>query len=310
MTVAAQVDPEEIQTTRGEKLLTLVLAAFLLVGGLWIYFQPLDQDHQDPDAYFAPQASLSSTDRAALNRSRSARNELSSAQRAKREALGELELSRESYRTSLDAGRPAASLELAYQQATAGYAESEQRVAAAQDKVRAAAPGATKANREIRQAQDRYQDELRSQSRKTFVLRLFYVLLTLGAAYWLLGALRAGRSRYAAVGLAAVGFAALQALVMSTDYATDYLDVTDVGPLVLSLVGTTLTLLAFVALQRYVARQTPRRRVRRHECPFCGFPVGDNEHCEGCGREVVGRCTTCDGKRRVGTAHCAHCGAA
>jgi hypothetical protein len=308
--IATQVDPEEIQTTRGEKLLTFVLAAFLLVGGLWIYFQPLDQDHEDPYSYVAPRTTLSSADQAALNRSRSARSELRSAQREKRAALGELEVAREGYRTALDAGQPAASLAQAYQQADARYTDAGQRISTAQSKVRAAAPAAAKANRKIHAAEDKLQAERRAEKRKTFVLRLIYVLLTLGAAYWLLGALRAGRSRYAGIGLAAVGFAALQALVMATDYTTDYLDFTDVGPLVLSLVGTTFTLLAFVALQRYVARQTPRRRVRRHECPFCGFPARDNEHCEGCGREVVGRCTSCSGNRRVGTAHCAHCGVA
>ena len=38
-------DPElpDIVVTRGEKLLAFVLAVFLLVGGLWAYFEPLDR---------------------------------------------------------------------------------------------------------------------------------------------------------------------------------------------------------------------------------------------------------------------------
>ena len=66
--------------------------------------------------------------------------------------------------------------------------------------------------------------------------------------------------------------------------------------------------LAFVALQRYLAGRVPLRRVRKRECPFCGFPVGENEHCEGCGREVVAECATCSQPRRVGTLHCGACG--
>src|SRR5439155_5723358 len=35
--VSTRVDVEEIQTTKGEKLLAVVLAAFLLIGGIWVY---------------------------------------------------------------------------------------------------------------------------------------------------------------------------------------------------------------------------------------------------------------------------------
>jgi hypothetical protein len=50
--------------------------------------------------------------------------------------------------------------------------------------------------------------------------------------------------------------------------------------------------------------------VRRREGPFCGFPTGDGPHCAGCGREVIAECATCHSERRVGTEHCATCGAA
>jgi hypothetical protein len=80
---------------------------------------------------------------------------------------------------------------------------------------------------------------------------------------------------------------------------------------VLALVGVVLTLSAFAALQRYLARRVPVRRVRRNQCPFCGYPVrGEGPFCEGCGRDVVAECATCGQPRRVGTARCAACGAA
>jgi hypothetical protein len=78
---------------------------------------------------------------------------------------------------------------------------------------------------------------------------------------------------------------------------------------VLSLFGIALTLLAFVALQRYLARRLPLRRVRKRECPFCGYPVRGNRRCEGCGREVVAGCAACGADRRVGVLHCGACGA-
>jgi transcription elongation factor Elf1 len=79
---------------------------------------------------------------------------------------------------------------------------------------------------------------------------------------------------------------------------------------VLSIFGIAATLVAFAALQRYLARRVPARRVRKHECPFCGYPVRKNQRCEGCGRDVVAECTTCHEDRRVGTLHCGSCGAA
>ena len=101
------------------------------------------------------------------------------------------------------------------------------------------------------------------------------------------------------------------AFVMAVDYVTDYVGWRDVGPLVLSAVGVALSLLAFWGLQRYLVRRIPRSRVRRNECPFCGYPVRANgAHCEGCGRDVLAACTKCSAPRRVGTAYCAACGSA
>jgi hypothetical protein len=97
---------------------------------------------------------------------------------------------------------------------------------------------------------------------------------------------------------------------MAVDYLTDYFEPLDLGPLVISLFGIAVTLLAFVGLQRYLAHRIPQWRVRKGECPFCGYPVRANEHCEGCGRQVIAPCAECNGPRRVGTRHCAACGAA
>lgn len=98
------------------------------------------------------------------------------------------------------------------------------------------------------------------------------------------------------------------ALVMAGDYVTDYVDPLAFGPLLLSVAGIVLTLFAFVGLQRHLSRRIPIRRVKKGECPFCGSPVREGGHCTGCGRALVGECTTCHEPRRVGTAFCAACG--
>ena len=107
-----------------------------------------------------------------------------------------------------------------------------------------------------------------------------------------------------------MGFAGVMALILAGDYVTDYVDPIDLGPLVLSLFGVAMTLAAFAALQRYLARRVPFRRVRRQECPFCGYPARGNRRCEGCGRAVIADCASCGNPRRVGTMHCGVCGQA
>lgn len=131
----------------------------------------------------------------------------------------------------------------------------------------------------------------------------------MGVGYWLLARLRRRGSRYFMVAIAVVAYAAILALVFAVDYITDYVDPLDLGPLVLALFGIAATLLAFVGLQRYLARRLPVRRVRKRECQFCGYPVRDTTHCEGCGRETVASCSACGADRRVGVLHCAACGA-
>ena len=150
----------------------------------------------------------------------------------------------------------------------------------------------------------------RHDSRVSVVRRVALLLVCLGASYALLGLLRRRRSRWLAAAMAAVAAVALLALVMAVDYLTDYVEVTDLGVLVLAIAGVLMTLAAFAALQRYLARRLPERRVRHRECPFCGYPVRDTSHCEGCGRDVIGECSTCHEPRRVGTRHCRSCGAA
>jgi hypothetical protein len=294
------VDIEEIQTTRGEKALAIVLAVFLLVGLGWAYakLDTRDRPYQEP-------AALPAADQAAIDRHEAARAELSAAQAAEARALTELELARERYRTALDAGQPAEDLRGKYRRADEALADARVQVTIARSRVAETAPAADAAReRGVEQTRERFL----SEARVTFILRLAFVLAALGAAYGLLLALRG--SRYFTLGLAAVGSVAVLTLFFAGDYAEDYVEWRDTGPVALSAAGVALTLGAFWALQRYLQRRIPLRRVRKGECPFCGFPVAGNTSCEGCGRPVSGSCSHCGERRRVGVLFCGSCGRA
>jgi hypothetical protein len=294
------VDIDEIQTTRGEKALAVVLAIFILIGLVWAYTK-LDLREY---SYEQP-AALSAADQAAIRAHETAQGALYAAEGARSRALADLELKRERYRTALDAGQPALGLAAAYRQAERSLTRAQRRVADARARVAEtrAAAAAAEARRFAALEAERLREE-----RLTFFLRLAYALAVLGAAYGSLHLLRG--SRYFTLGIAAVGAAAVLQLVFTGDYVEDYVEWRDTGPVVISLAGITLTVAAFWGLQRYLQRRIPLRRLRKGECPFCGFPAAGNTTCEGCGREVAGSCARCGERRRIGVLFCGSCGKA
>jgi hypothetical protein len=303
-TYTSRLDLEEIEITNTEKLLALVLIVFFLIGGMWAYAKVdnvVRSEIVSVDTYFT------ADERAAVDRASDAQRRLEGAEQALALARTDLELARERYRTALDANQPPGELEAAYRAAESRYSSAQAEVDRAGAEVTATRPAADAAySRAGREANDAsFRGEL-----ITFLARLAMLLATLGVSYWLLIRLRRSGSRYLPVAFALVGFAALFALIMSGDYVGHHIDVEQLGPLVLSIVGIALTLGAFWWLQRYLARRIPQRRVRKGECPFCGYPARGGDHCEGCGRSVVGECAACHEPRRVGAFHCGACGSA
>jgi hypothetical protein len=296
-----RVDVEEIESTKSEKALAVVLTAFLLIGTIWSYAK-LD----DLARGSAAPARLTAQERAAVDRSQAAESRLYGAQAAVGRTQRELVLAREAYRTALDAGQKAPVLARRYRQAQAASARAQARAVAARTAAAAAAPAAQHAEQSFSAREQSASDR---RARLAALLRLAFVAALLVAGYALLARLRRRRSRALPLAFAVIASAAVTALVFAGDYVTDYVDPLDLGPLVLSLFGVAATIVAFAVLQRYLARRIPLRRVRRGECPFCGYPVrAGGTHCEGCGREVFGDCATCGHERRVGAAHCAACG--
>jgi hypothetical protein len=305
---ARAIGAEEIETTGGEKLLAVVLAIFILIGAGWAYDRI---DHVDrPAGSHSPQ--VAREDRAALEKGGDKRAATLAAIRRHLRAVEAMELRREAYRTALDAGEPAAELRRRYLDAQAKLTAATATLRSAKRAEQDAAPAAAAAERRIDQAESaaarRYDDERRSHDRLVFALRLALVLALLAGSYKLLSRLRNRHSRYLPAAFALTFAAALLALGMAAEYAGDYIEFSTAGPLAISLAGIALTLAAFVALQRYLRRRVPLRRVRRGDCPFCGYPVRKGRHCEGCGRQVVADCSTCQQPRRVGAPRCAACG--
>jgi hypothetical protein len=298
--MSTTVDVEELQTTKSEKLLAFVMIAFLLIGGVWSY-QEIDDRVRSTVELAQPTAA----ENEALRVRNEAQARLFRADRRQQQARRDVEFRREEFRAALDAELPAGALERRYRAAQAEFAEAQQERQAAARALAAAQPAARAAERSVGARMEERRDR---QELVTFVLRLVLVLASLLVGYVLLARLRNRNSRYLPLGGAALAYATILAFVLTGDYLTDYFNPFDVGLLLLSLIGVAATTVAFWTLQRYLARRLPQRRVRRSQCPFCGFPVQGNARCEGCGREVIAPCARCENPRRVGSAHCATCG--
>jgi lipopolysaccharide export LptBFGC system permease protein LptF len=301
--LSTRFDIEEIQASKTEKFLAVVLAVFCLIGGVWTY-QKIDDKVVERVRVDAP---VSAADEAAIARRLDTEDRVFSLRDRVGQARRDVVFRREEYRTALDAGRTAPRLEQQYRQAQARLLAAERSLRAAEAELQRVAPAADEAEKRRAAEFERRQDR---RELYTFLIRLGFVAALIAAAFPLVLVLHRRRSRYVPLALGFAGFVAALSFVLAGDYLTDYIDPLDLGILALSLFGVAMTVLAFALLQRYLDRRLPARRVRKGQCPFCGYPVRGNDSCEGCGRDVVAPCARCDEPRRVGTMHCGACGAA
>lgn len=297
--MSTRVDTEDIASTRSERVLAVVLVVFLLIGSGWFYVK-IDDWVGGSRAWEYTAAEQRSIDAAETAEDRAWR-----AEEERDTALTDLELARENLSLAIEQDQPTESLSETFEEAQTEYAEARAEATTARSRADAAQQAAD-------DARETYDDRARGKDGRYWIvalLRLLFVGALVGGSLRLITVQRARESRYLTLGLSAVAASTLTAVWFAGDYITDYIDVLELGPLVLSVLGAGATVVAFVALQRYLARRVPRSRVRKGECPFCGFPVrGDGPHCEGCGREVVGECGACSSPRRVGSPHCTVCG--
>jgi hypothetical protein len=307
-----RVGDGEIETSAAEKVLALVLAVFIAIGAIWGYFKLDEVAKSDSVAYVPAQKLIGEEELSAIQGHQQAIRAIERARRQRRAATGGLEFRREAYRTALDANEPSTELRAEYESAQARLASASRELEGAARIEAQTRPGAVEAQQrlgELRQRAAEQEDNDRAHhDRIVFLLRLALLILMLATAYWLLIRLRSRNSRYIPAALAWIGATAILAVVMAADYTDNYIEFAEVGPLAISIAGIAVTLVAFVALQRFLAKRVPARRVRRGECPFCGFPHRDKPHCEGCGRAVIASCSSCHEDRRVGTPRCGNCG--
>jgi len=140
-------------------------------------------------------------------------------------------------------------------------------------------------------------------------VRLFFILGMLIGSLSLTQKMRRKDSRYVPLGLALTASTAILSLVFVTDYITDFINILELGPIVLSLLGAAVTIFFFVVLQKHLAKRAVRVRLRKNECCECAFPVQDGQaYCGNCGIATHAKCEACEFSIRLGAKYCNRCG--
>jgi hypothetical protein len=265
--------PDEHELTRSEKALAVILAAFLLLGSLWIYSQPLDRITYPAAKSPTPAVVKQQTERQS-------------------QLEADLQAAEVAYQQALAADPESAQTEKARQQ----FIDAKRAVDDLNQKYAEGIPGDT-------------QQSAKGEG-VTFALRLAFVLGQLLAALAIHQRVSRKGSRRTLITLAFVVQAGVMGIVMGLDYLSDYIDWEKIGPLYLSLAGSAMVILAILAYQRMLARRLSERRALHHQCLACGQKAEDGRYCERCGSGVYESCRNCGELRRRGIPHCANCGAA
>ena len=297
-----RVDIEDLTSTKSEKFLAVILTAFILIGAGWAYVKTDDLTGvADRLAYTASQQAIVTAQADANQRLWDANDRVS-------DARDQLNSARDDLNLAINQNAPTEDAQLRYDTAKAELAKIETLRNSAKTKSDAADAAVKKLeqSRDAEAAQSQWRAWLSAGLRLALISAMTFVGLQV------MRRMRERESRYLPLSFALIAAGVIMALVFATHYIARYINFLELGPIVLSVLGTAATVAAFAGLQRYLARRIPRARVRKGECPFCAFPVtlDEGEHCAGCGRDVVGTCANCQQRRRVGTPHCPHCGAA
>jgi len=318
MTDVRHPEMDEIESSRAEKLLAIGLVVFLLVGGFWILDRlgslPTRPDYMTVAAAEGLPAAESAYRQAETDYQRGL-DAAEQARSAMEQARADYEFMREEYRVALERGVDDPALAQAHETARVAFELASTRFEIA-DAARASLetkliePLATyrttvdRVDRAAKRAEDRYQ-------LIAFALRFGYTFPLFGLSVWLWLRLRRRNARYLILATGFMGFGGIQAVGLIGQYGWYLLR--DIGPIAISVTGSAVCVAGLVALRRWLgsARRLATSRLRRGQCPYCGFPLPDGTaHCVGCGRQVLESCPDCGHGNVRESPHCRGCGRA
>jgi hypothetical protein len=315
--MSSEYEEQQVETTRVEKVLAVVMVIFLLIGGGWV----LDRLEELPERPNWEQARQElgipelqqEVDELQRAVGRAAKLEKETRQ-AYEEAQTEYEFRREEYRTALDAGEQSPDKQRAYEEARETLEERKREHEVTQtlleEKLQTLKQPREGLNARKQQLSERMRRWEGRYDLWLFLLRFGYAVPIFGLTVYGWQKLRAANNRYLIVGTAFVAAAGLQLAYVAVAYAWDVFK--DFGPVFISIVGTAISIAGIVTVRRYLFsfERVSQVRLRSEECPYCGFPrQHDSLYCVNCGERQRSPCEECGEPAPLLLPYCPHCGA-
>jgi hypothetical protein len=331
----AYPEVEMQEGTRIERVLLVALVAFLLVGGYWAldriesrFPEPQLESFSQTDVHDRPENTATSVEdelgvppiearvaklQAAYDNRNAAITKFRTAEQKQRTTY---EFRREEYRTAMEAHNPANSQRDAFAKARAAYQDAAAKVVPAQRVVDGALKelraGQKALNAAKERARDIYNARVQDRNVKLFGYHFSFAGACLGISWLLWQAGRARRWRYQTILTAMFTASVIQLLFLLFRYCWGIF-VEEYAVLGVSVLGTTICILAIIAIKRWLfsPERISEARLAARCCPMCSTPFVESQtHCWHCGHQLTDTCPVCGSSKLRHTPHCGHCGSA
>ena len=298
---------EDIEVTRGEKILAVALVMFLFIGGVQV-LNELKGVIQEPSwrDYELGMENIRTELDELHEEERYLRQEFDEDRITYQESLNDYEVLREEYRVSIEKNQEDPILLERYEsardiyfKAKDEYENSRQLMA---DNSNLLEGKRQEFDSAINAVQNEFDVAMSIYNIRVLGIRLAFVfpLLLISVIVFLKGR----NSRYLLHANALLAFAAVLFIYMLITFVWEALHIIGV-----SLIGTAASATALAYLKKKVFRPevVSLNRLKKGLCPWCSTPaVG--EYCYGCGRPLKERCPNCSELKPVLVGYCPKCG--
>jgi len=306
---------QEVETTRGEKILAAALVMFLLISSIQILEKLEDiPDYPDWSSYeirFGVDV-LRENVVVIQNEWYAAENVLVKAKTTHDKAAEDYWFASKEYELMLQRGENTTEIVVRYEEATTEFETTNVILESAQENVNEIKSRLVKAESELRTQEIAMNEELSKAWRiyqlKVLVLRLSFTIPMFILAILIFLKARTRASLYMIHANAFMAFSALLLAYMTIDYLWNTLSIIGLG-----LIGAASSAIALAYLKKslFSFERISQSRVRKNQCYSCGFPfspMGEDEYCRSCGNRVMDTCSECKSLQFTQLPYCHHCG--
>lgn len=300
---------EEVESTRGEKILATSLVVFLFIGGVRILLDINDVPERPEYSFYEQKYQIGDTQRELMGlyaeRDR-ALSVLNKAQDEHQKREEEYIFRREEYRITLEQEKESEEIKKAYEEAKEEYEIvvayldiSKKSLDDIQEKI---SEKEAEMNLKQLKVSGEYDRDFTVYQLKVLGLRFTFAIPVFVCALVLF--MKMKKTKYGILFTSLLASSVLLLLYMMAEYAVKSLHLFGT-----SLLGALSCAVALIWLKReyYSFERISKKRIEEGKCPWCQAPVR-GRYCYSCGKLLEEVCPHCGEKKPVFTKYCLHCG--